>query len=101
MRPRAGHGCTWDNKGRKLIFTVDGDMIPTGKACGWFRCERCRKPEERPLRTSLGKTVCVHCYYLHCLPEGDSFWNHKDDYLFPYNIGDRIMKTVRARVEAA
>jgi len=91
-RPRAGNGLTFVQRGERLIpllATVDGDWITTGEAVGWTRCARCRKPEEKPRRAPDGRLLCLICYYYKALPHTE-FWQHKDEYLFPYNIGRRM-----------
>lgn len=36
--------------------------------------------------------LCVICFYYHSLPGGATeFWKRKNEYLFPYNIGARLM----------
>lgn len=90
MRPRAGHGWTGFFRGKnfiKLICDCNGRWVTTGVASSWPRCSLCRKPEDQ---MPSGSDLCVHCYYYKS-PERDVewFWAHKDDYLFPYNIGSR------------
>lgn len=90
MRPRAGHGWTCFSRGEKCIFLIGdchGVWRLTSDALKWPRCSRCRRPEHlMPYSSGL----CVICYYYHSLPKG-TFWDHKNDYLFPYNIGKRFL----------
>jgi len=66
-----------------------GNWVPTGVACMWPRCVRCRRPTQH----KFGTGMCTTCYYYHALPKG-TFWEHKNDFFFPYNIGERVIKGV-------
>src|SRR5579863_4253057 len=92
MRRRAGNAWTAIlRKGRLTWVMMDsaGNWISTGRAAGWPRCQRCRKPIEHAEFSALhGK--CHHCHYY--TMAGDEFWSHEADYFFPYNIGERCMR---------
>lgn len=91
-RPRAGHGWTAFRRGRKLIWLIGdchGRWVTTGVAKDWPRCTRCRRPEHMMPEDS---GLCVHCFYYGTERSGEWFWSRKEDYLFPYNIGDRSMR---------
>jgi hypothetical protein len=90
-RRRAGHASLSFLKNGKfvhLILNDAGRWIPTGAACGWRRCPRCRVPfENDPFDSGL----CVTCYFYHSGLDRKEFWRlHKEGYwLAPYNISLR------------
>lgn len=92
-RPRAGNGWSWRRIGQRnihLIANDAGEWVPSGVASNWQRCARCRRPHEvSPFRSG----VCSTCYYYKILPN-EEFWMHEGDYLFPYNIGKRVIQAV-------
>jgi hypothetical protein len=90
-RPRAGHGRTAFFRNGKMVWLIGdchGRWVTTYEAKKWPRCERCRRPEHI---MPEGSKLCTTCYYYKSLPKGE-FWNRKEDYLFPYNIGKRSME---------
>ena len=101
VRPRAGHGWTSRKlRGRWVPVTwspVRESYITTGEAKGWPRCTRCRKPEEPEL---VRNGLCNLCYYFHSLPKG-TFWDHREEWYFPYNIGRRSMERLAQRWDAS
>lgn len=84
-RPRAGHGSTRIN-GIDAIGNDAGEWIPSGKAKGWPRCLRCRRPTESFEEL---EGYCTTCFFYRLLPTAEDFWSYKECYLFPYNIGAR------------
>lgn len=77
----------------------DGHWITTGMQRGWARCQRCRSLEEHPQAAPDGRALCVDCYYFHTM-KADAFWARDEDYLFPYNIGQRVQAVAFVELEA-
>jgi hypothetical protein len=84
-RPRVGHGWT-SARGKSYFANDDGQWVPTGVACGWKRCVRCR----RPIQREFGAGMCNTCYYYKTLTV-EEFWGLKNEFYFPYNIGARML----------
>jgi hypothetical protein len=95
-RPRAGHGWVPKQRGVRvsLLFGEVSGLIPTGKAAGWPRCSRCRKPiEASPFESGL----CSTCYFHRAELSAEEFWRLHDEGhpLAPYNIGRRFIEATR------
>jgi hypothetical protein len=71
-----------------FLFGEVSGWITTGKAQGWRRCPRCRKPIEA---SPFDSDLCVHCYFYGSGMRAEDFWRiHDEGYLLaPYNIGQR------------